>query len=110
MTLRDDLRGVRPLDAICAVLIVPVAAVGISLGINNQTRETQETQVPAQETQVQDAGDAYTDTWAWCQQRFPYRTDLQEACRWGAYEMLPGQDSMPAIPSVPTYEKGQKDA
>lgn len=108
MTLRDDLRGVRPLDLVCAVLVVPVAVIGISAGVANQTRETRETQVPA-ETQVQDAGDAYAKTHGWCQQRFPYRADLQEACRWGAYEMLPGQD-MPAIPSVPTYEKGSKDA
>lgn len=111
MTLRDDLRGVRRTDLVSAALIVPVAAVGIWLGIANQTRETQETQVPA-ETQVQDAGDAYAETHAWCQARFPFRPDLQEACRWGAYEMLPGTDDVPTIPNNPTttQEKGTKDA
>lgn len=35
---------------------------------------------------------AYDAVWSWCGNRFPYREDLQEACRWGAYEMLPGAD------------------
>ena len=39
---------------------------------------------------AQDAGDAYRETWQWCTDRFPYREDLQEACQWGAFEMLPG--------------------
>jgi hypothetical protein len=29
----------------------------------------------------------YADVTAWCDGRFPYRDDLQEACKWGAYEM-----------------------
>lgn len=99
MTLRDDLRGVSPVDLACAALMVPVLVWGISVGL--QEAQVQETQVP-QETQVQDAGDAYEETWDWCGERFPYRDDLQEACRWGAYEMLPGQE-------VPADE-GTRDA
>lgn len=45
---------------------------------------------------------SYTAVWDWCGVRFPYREDLQEACRWGAYEMLPDEDA-PA-------EKGTTDA
>lgn len=39
-----------------------------------------------------DVGAHYAETWAWCVGRFPFRDDLQEACQWGAYEMIPGPD------------------
>lgn len=29
----------------------------------------------------------YAEVTTWCDDRFPYRDDLQEACKWGAYEM-----------------------
>lgn len=93
MTLRDDLRGVSRVDLACAVLMGPVLIWGAVVCL-------QETQV--QETQVQEPGDAYEETWDWCGGRFPHREDLQEACRWGAYEMLPGHE-------VPADE-GTKDA
>jgi hypothetical protein len=93
VTLRSDLRGVSLVDLGCAALMVPIAIWAGSVAVSQQ--EAQQTQV--QETQVQDAGDAYHKTWDWCKGRFPYRTDLQEACQWGAYEMLPGED-------VPTEE------
>lgn len=32
---------------------------------------------------------AYSDVWEWCGHRFPNQPNLQEACRWGAYEMTP---------------------
>ncbi len=35
-------------------------------------------------------GGQYAGTWAWCGDRFPGQPELQEACRWGAFEMLPG--------------------
>lgn len=49
---------------------------------------------PAQAEPVHqpDVGAQYADTYEWCKGRFPYREDLQEACRWGAYEMVPGTD------------------
>jgi hypothetical protein len=95
MTWRNELRGIRRVDLVSAVLIVPTLAwAGIVLA-----QDAQETQVP-QETQVQDAGETYAETWEWCKGRFPYRTDLQDACRWGAYEMLPGQE-------VPADERTQ---
>lgn len=94
MTLRGELQGVRKLDLACAVLLVPVTIWAGSVAF---AQDAQETQVPAQETQVQDAGDAYKKAYDYCGSRFPYRTDLQEACRWGAFEMLP-------------QEKGTKDA
>lgn len=90
MTLRDDLRGVSRVDLTCAVLLVPTVAVGI-FAIAQDAGETQ-VPAPVQETQVQDAGETYAETWQWCQERFPYRDDLQDACRWGAYQMLPGQE------------------
>lgn len=34
-------------------------------------------------------GERYGATWQWCGERFPGQDDLQAACRWGAYEMLP---------------------
>jgi hypothetical protein len=87
---RNDLRGIRRVDLISAALSGPTLAwAGFVLA-----QDAPETQVPVQETQVQETGDAqrYTETWEWCAGRFPYRDDLQEACRWGAYEMLPGQE------------------
>lgn len=76
-------------DVACAVLLVPIGIWAGSVVLSQETRETRETQV--QETQVGDA-DEYKAVWDWCGVRFPFRPDLQEACRWGAYEMLPGQE------------------
>ena len=92
MTWREELRGVRKLDLAAAVLIVPTLALTgyVFAKDAGETRETQETQV--QETQVTPDADDYKAVWDWCGVRFPYREDLQEACRWGAYELLPGQD------------------
>lgn len=93
MTWRNELRGVSRVNLACAALLVPASIWGGSLILSSQqqeTRETQETQV--QETRVQDA-DEYKAVWDWCGVRFPFRQDLQEACRWGAYEMLPGQEA-----------------
>lgn len=90
MPWRSELRGVSRVDLACAVLLVPIGIWAGSVVLSQETR------VP-QETQVQEAGDAYEETWDWCGGRFPYREDLQEACRWGAYEMLPGE-------SVPVQE------
>ena len=36
--------------------------------------------------------DSYSAVWEWCGNRFPYREDLQEACRRGAYEMVPANE------------------
>jgi hypothetical protein len=90
MTLRDDLRGVRRVDLASAVLIVPTLIFGLAIA-----QDAGETQVPVQETQVQETQvpeDEYKAVWDWCGIRFPYREDLQEACKWGAYKMLPGQE------------------
>lgn len=45
---------------------------------------------------VDDSARRYAETWTWCEGRFPYREDLQEACKWGAYEMLPAQETLPS--------------
>lgn len=89
MNLRHELRGVSRVDLACALALVPVTLWAGSVAL---AQDAQETQVPVQETQVQDAGETYHKTLEWCIQRFPYRDDLQEACQWGAYEMLPGQE------------------
>lgn len=34
----------------------------------------------------------YFQVWEWCEEKFPTSEGQREACRWGAYEMLPGQD------------------
>lgn len=34
----------------------------------------------------------YFQVWEWCEEKFPTNEGQREACRWGAYEMLPGQD------------------
>lgn len=108
MNWRHELRGVSRVDLVCAALIVPVSIWADTVVFSHDAEDVQDVQVPAQ-VQVQDAGDAYGETHAWCMQRFPYRADLQEACRWGAYEMLPGTD-MPAIPTVPvTTDEGVRD-
>jgi hypothetical protein len=97
MNLRHELRGVRKLDLVSAALLVPTLAfTGYVF-----SKDAGETPVPTQETQVQDADD-YKAVYDWCGVRFPYREDLQEACRWGAYELLPGQE-------VPADE-GMQDA
>lgn len=97
MTWRSELRGVRRLDLACAALMVPTLIWAGSVAL------TQETQVPAQETQVQETqADEYKAVWDWCTVRFPFREDLQEACKWGAYKLLPGQE-------VPADE-GTRDA
>jgi hypothetical protein len=75
-----------PAAALAAVAIV--AAVSMA-----DAREVRET--PTQEAQVQEAPllqDEYKAVWEWCGVRFPYREDLQEACKWGAYKLLPGQE------------------
>lgn len=93
MTWRNELRGIRRVDVVCAGLLVPLS---IWAGSVILAQETRETQAPVQKTQVQETqvGDAdeYKAVWDWCGVRFPFRPDLQEACRWGAYEMLPGQE------------------
>ena len=81
MNLRNELRGVRRVDLACAILLVPIGIWAGSVAL------TQETQV--QETQA----DEYKAVWDWCGVRFPFRQDLQEACRWGAYELLPKQEA-----------------
>lgn len=103
MTWREDLRGVSRVDLASAVLLVPALIWGVAI----VAQDAQETQVPVQETQVQETqvqmpADEYKAVWEWCGVRFPFRKDLQEACRWGAYEMLPGQEA-PA-------DEGMKDA
>lgn len=50
------------------------------------------TAAPLVKQEPEPAGPTYQEVWSWCGDRFPYRDDLQEACRWGAYEMLPGED------------------
>lgn len=93
MTWRDDLRGVSRVNVACAALLVPVS---LWAGAVVLAQETQEARVPAEEAQVQEtrgSADEYKAVWEWCGVRFPFRADLQEACRWGAYEMLPGQEA-----------------
>jgi hypothetical protein len=102
MTWREELRGVRRLDLACAALLVPVTIwAGVVIAQDAEETRVQETQVQVQETQVTPDADEYKAVWDWCGVRFPFRKDLQEACRWGAYEMLPGQE-------VPADE-GMKD-
>jgi hypothetical protein len=91
MTWREELRGVRRIDLACAALLVPVTIwAAVTIAQDAQETPVQETQV--QETQVRGSADEYKAVWEWCGVRFPFRDDLQEACRWGAYEMLPGQE------------------
>jgi hypothetical protein len=90
MTWQTELRGVSKVNLACAALMVPIGiwAGSVALSLPTQeTRETQETQV--QETQG--SAEEYKAVWDWCGVRFPFRQDLQGACRWGAYEWLPGQ-------------------
>ena len=90
MSWRNELRGVRRVDLACAVALVPISIWAGSLLL---AQDAGETQVPVQETQVQETQDGYKAVWDWCGVRWPYREDLQEACRWGAYEMLPKQEA-----------------
>jgi hypothetical protein len=77
MSWREELRGVRRADlAGLGLVITGLVWAGIAL--------PQETQVPAEE---------YKAVWDWCGVRWPFRKDLQDACRTGAYEMLPGQEA-----------------
>jgi hypothetical protein len=87
MTWRYELRGVSRVDLACAVALVPIAIWAGSLALARDAGET-----PVQEVQVQETDD-YKAVWDWCGVRWPFRQDLQEACRWGAYEMLPGQEA-----------------
>lgn len=91
MTWRNELRGVSRVNLACAALLVPISIwAGVVIAKDaeeTQVQKTQETQV--QETQVPE----YKAVWEWCGVRFPFRKDLQEACRWGSYEMLPGQEA-----------------
>lgn len=89
MNLREELRGVRRVDLACAVLMVPIA---IWTGTTLLAPDAPETQVQEVQVQVMPR-DEYKAVWDWCGVRFPFREDLQEACRWGAHEMLPGQDA-----------------
>ena len=90
MTWRNELRGVSRVNLACAALLVPVSIwAGVTIADKAQV-PVKETQV--QETRVQDA-DEYKAVWEWCGVRFPFRQDLQEACRWGSYEMLPEQEA-----------------
>lgn len=79
-----------------AVLAGAVAAVVIGL-VTSPPPSTGEAQVPSTgeaQVTVPPTGEAqvrYQEAYDWCGGRFPYRTDLQEACRWGAFEMLPRQ-------------------
>ena len=87
-----------------AVIGGAVAALVIGL-VTSPLPSTGEAQVPSTgEAQVPSTGEAqvnlpptgdaqvrYQEAYDWCGGRFPYRTDLQEACRWGAFEMLPRQ-------------------
>lgn len=76
---------------VCLAIVASFAwAFWVAIGLKADARET-----AVQET--------YSGVWTWCQGRFPYREDLQEACRWGAYEMIPGQDT-------PAKEKDTQDA
>ena len=93
MSWRNEVRGVSRVDLASALLMVPVA---IWAGCVIAAKDAGETQVPVQETQVQETQvppDEYKAVWDWCGVRWPYREDLQEACRWGAYEMLPKQEA-----------------
>jgi hypothetical protein len=89
MTWRYELRGVSRVDLACAVALVPIAIWAGSLALAKDAGETRET--PVQETR--ETPETYKAVWDWCGVRFPFREDLQEACRWGAYEMLPGQEA-----------------
>lgn len=91
MTWRDDLHGVRRADLAGFGLAVGAIALAVGTLVPAQLHKTTPAQ-ETQETQVQDAGETYAKTWAWCDARFPYRDDLQEACKWGAYEMIPGPE------------------
>ena len=71
--------------ALAGVAILATVAIGANLA---ETRETR-----TEEVQVRMPEDAYKAVWDWCGVRFPFRPDLQEACRWGGYEMLPGQEA-----------------
>lgn len=66
-------------------------------------QEAREAETPVQEASTK-TQERYAEVTAWCNARFPFREDLQEACKWGAYEMLPGQD----VPVLP--EEGTQDA
>lgn len=89
MSWRHELRGVSRVDLACAVVMVPIAIwTGTLLAQDAQETQVQETQV-----QVVPDADGYKAVWDWCGVRWPFRDDLQEACRWGAYEMLPKQEA-----------------
>ena len=89
MSWREELRGVRRADlAGLGLVITGLVWAGIALPQETQVR-TEETQV--QETQV--PAEEYKAVWDWCGVRWPFRKDLQDACRTGAYEMLPGQEA-----------------
>ena len=70
-----------PAKKLAAVAILATVAIGANLA---ETRETR-----TEEVQVRTPQDAYKAVWDYCGVRFPFRTDLQEACQRGAYEMLP---------------------
>lgn len=88
------------MNKLAGAAVVTLLLLAIPTQETRETRETQETST--QETS--ETSQRYADVTAWCDARFPYRDDLQEACKWGAYEMLPGQD----VPVLP--EEGTQDA
>lgn len=77
-----------------AVIGGAVAALVIGLVTSPPTGEAQVPSTGDAQVNLPPTGDAqvrYQEAYDWCGGRFPYRTDLQEACRWGAFEMLPRQ-------------------
>ena len=34
-------------------------------------------------------GNQYAEAWAWCEVQYPGNIEMQDACRWGAFEMIP---------------------
>lgn len=91
------------MNKLAGAAVVTLLLLAIPTQETRETREkTQETSTP-QETSTK-TQERYGEVTAWCNARFPFRDDLQEACKWGAYEMLPGQD----VPVLP--EEGTQDA
>lgn len=61
-------------------------------------QEAREAETPVQEASTK-TQERYAEVTAWCNARFPFREDLQEACKWGAYEMI--APTVPIIPEQP---------
>ena len=93
MTWRSELKGVSKVNLASAGLLLPISIWAGAVLLAQETRETRTEETQVQETQVTPDADEYKAVWEWCGVRFPFRKDLQEACRWGSYEMLPGQEA-----------------